>query len=91
MEAEEPGMFPIPRKDGHCIVRLVLQTHSARKFPVGGENTTLPSITLRDIRFAVLLERFLQEADLAHPEADYYRSINLGSWEAVLEQYPWTE
>jgi len=81
-------MFPIPRKDGHCTVRLALQTHSARKFPVGGENTTLPSITLRDVRFAVLFERFVQEADLAHPEADNYRSINLGSWEGVLEQYP---
>ncbi|CAA7260656.1 unnamed protein product [Cyclocybe aegerita] len=70
----------------HPILTILIQTHSARHYDP--EGTISPGITLRDIRLAVSLQKFAEEADLLVPQ-ELSGELDKETWEALLDAYPW--
>lgn len=74
------------------------QTHSARRFEQDIENNRIatdgiePGLTLRDIRFAVLLENLLDSPNnlIARvPDSREYRSTDRAvEWKILLSKHP---
>ena len=77
------------------------QTHSARRFHQDTENDRVttdgiiqPGLTLRDIRFAVLLENILNSPNnlIARvPDSREYHSTDRAvAWNILLSEYPFS-
>lgn len=65
---------------------LRLQTHSARKWKLGRTNDTSSNVTLRDIRFAALFEKIIQENEYLLDQSLHERTSTnlLLFWDKVL-------
>jgi len=72
---------------------LRLQTHSARKFPIGQQNETSPHVTLRDVRFAILFEKFVAQHELLLDQSLHTKTFPhlQVSWDKILTWFPYTE
>ncbi|KAF8894324.1 hypothetical protein CPB84DRAFT_1782794 [Gymnopilus junonius] len=75
------------------VITVTTQTHSARKSPeLEAVNSTEPGITLRDIRFAVLLEKVVENTNILFSGQESQNSSDIvqsSTWKELLSQYPW--
>ncbi|KAF9526563.1 hypothetical protein CPB83DRAFT_896067 [Crepidotus variabilis] len=69
------------------VLSVKMQTHSARRFPVvlGQSDETRANVTLRDVRFATLLENMLAEKAYIHDENP--KPPRSASWDVILAKF----